>query len=197
MQAEALDEAAAVDRVRARVGSTRARNARDRGVDVGGVRRRCPSSSATGSGDTSSASTFVAMVVVDRLDVVRLVGLEQQQRVGTVVRAAEPGEEVRVARRDDAVDGRPAGVPVVGVQAVALPRVVTEHDVGPHLRGSTSHTDARARRAALELAVDEAAEVHRSAPASVVAAAARFVDAGRDERVEVVGLVPACPSSRR
>ena len=68
---------------------------------------------------------------VDRLDVVGLVGLEEQQRVGSVMRTAEPGEEVRVARRDDAVDGQPAGVAVIGMQAIPLPRIVTEHDRRP------------------------------------------------------------------
>ena len=49
---------------------------------------------------------------------------------GPVVGDALVGEEERVAGRDDAVDGEPAGVAVVGVQPVAPPRVVAEHDVG-------------------------------------------------------------------
>ena len=52
------------------------------------------------------------------------------------------GEEVRVAGGDDAVDGEPAGGAVVGVEAVALPRVVAEHDVGAEL---TDHAGHRAR----------------------------------------------------
>ena len=66
----------------------------------------------------------------DVLDVVGLVGLPQQQRVGPVVGEPLLGEEVRVAGGDDAVAGEQAGVAVVGVEPVALPRVVAEHDVG-------------------------------------------------------------------
>ena len=52
----------------------------------------------------------------DVLDVVGLVGLEQQQVVGPVVRQVVVPVEVRVARRHATVDGEPAGVAVVGVQ---------------------------------------------------------------------------------
>ena len=75
----------------------------------------------------------------DALHVVGHVRLPQQQRVRAVVRAAEPGEEVRVSRRDDAVDGRPARVPVVGVQPVALPRVVAQDDVRSDLADGGAH----------------------------------------------------------
>ena len=109
---------------------------RERAAFVGprsGRRHRCPSSSAIGCDARAAHRSSSHEVRVDPLDVVRLVGLEQQERVGPVVRTTETGEEVRVTGRDDAVDGQPAGVTVVGMQPVALPRVVTEHDVGAHL----------------------------------------------------------------
>ena len=67
--------------------------------------------------------------VVDRFDVVDDLRLEEQQARGAV-RGARAGEEVGVARGDDAVDRELARVAVVGVQAVLLPRIVTEDHVG-------------------------------------------------------------------
>ena len=107
-----------------------------------------------------------------------------------------PGEEVRVARGDDAVDGQPARVTVVGVQAVPLPRVVTEHDVG---------SDSRMRRAdqrplvrpALELTVDETDEVHRRAAPRRRRGRACLVLAARDRARRGRRSRPRCPSSRR
>ena len=93
----------------------------------------------------------------DVLDVVGLVGLEEEQRVGPVVGERLLGEEVRVARRHDALDGEEPGVAVVGVQPVALPRVVAEHDGGPQLPDPVRHLPPLAH-AGLELAVDPAEE---------------------------------------
>ena len=93
----------------------------------------------------------------DVLDVVGLVGLEQQERVGAVVGEALLGEEVRVAGGHDAVDGEEAGVAVVGVEPVALPRVVAEHDGGPQRADPVGHLPALAQ-AGLELAVGPAEE---------------------------------------
>ena len=60
------------------------------------------------------------------------------------MRGARAGEEVRVTRRDDAVDQQLARPTVVGVQPVALPRVVAQHHVrtgGP----DHAHTVRRSR----------------------------------------------------
>ena len=67
------------------------------------------------------------------------------------------GEEVRVARGDDAVAREEPGVAVVGVQPVALPRVVAEHDLGPQAPDPVRHLPALAQ-AALQLAVGPAEE---------------------------------------
>ena len=48
----------------------------------------------------------------------------------------------------------PAGVAVVGMEPVALPRVVAEHDVRAGPAGSTSHTRGPLGEPAVELAVD-------------------------------------------
>ncbi len=88
------------------------------------------------------------------LDVVGFVGLEQQQHVGPVVRQILVGEEERIAGGDDAVDGEPAGVAVIGVQPVALPRIVAEHDVGTQLADPVARHRLALGQAGLELAVD-------------------------------------------
>ena len=102
---------------------------------------------------------------VDDLVVVDLVGLEQQQRVGSV--GCDPvdellGVEERVASGDDAVDAQLAGSPVVGMQAVALPRVVAEHHVGAQPADHRTHLAAH-RPARIELTVDVAEEDHSRA----------------------------------
>src|SRR4051794_6161003 len=58
------------------------------------------------------------VVVAERLDVVGLVGLEEQQRRWPPGGEALVGVEVRVAGGDDALDGQEAGVAVVGMQPV-------------------------------------------------------------------------------
>ena len=66
---------------------------------------------------------------VDALDVVRVFGFEQQQHVGPMRGEPLLGEEVRIARRDDAFDREEARVPVIGMDARGRPRVVTEHEI--------------------------------------------------------------------
>ena len=68
-------------------------------------------------------------------------------------------EEVRVAGGDDALARQEAGVAVVGVEPVSLPRVVTEHDVRPELADHQGDA-ARAVEVAVELAVDVVEEPH-------------------------------------
>src|SRR5690606_19819578 len=60
-------------------------------------------------------------VVGDVLDVVGLVGLEQQQGRRSVVGQLLLGEEVGITGGDHALGGEQAGVAVVGVQPVPLP----------------------------------------------------------------------------
>ena len=69
------------------------------------------------------------------------------------------GEEVRIPRGDDAVAREQTGVPVVGVEPVALPRVVAEHDLGSQLADHARDLAAR-HEVAVELAVDVAEEAH-------------------------------------
>src|SRR5262245_42914444 len=92
-------------------------------------------------------------VAVDVLDVVDAAGLEAQQRRGSVGRDAELGKEVGIPRRDDAVGDEQSRVTMIRVDAVRLPRVVTEDDVGAAL---TDHAACGGTRpeSALELAVD-------------------------------------------
>lgn len=73
---------------------------------------------------------FCVDVVGDILCVVGFVGLPQQQQVGAMVGQSVLLEEVRITGGDDALARQQAGMPVVRVQAVALPRVVTQHHAG-------------------------------------------------------------------
>ena len=120
----------------------------------------------------SSAASLASTEAVDVLGVVGLVGLPQQQRPGPVVGEALLGEEVRVAGGDDAVAGQQAGMAMVGVEAVALPRIVAEHDVGPQQADDPGHLAARGE-VAVELAVDLAEEHDRRRVAPSALAAAR------------------------
>ena len=95
----------------------------------------------------------------DVLDVVRLVGLQQQQRRGAMRGEAVLGEEVRIAGGDDRVAHEPTGVAVIGMEPVALPRVVTEHDVGPQLADDPGDLGDR-RPIARQVAVDVPEEAH-------------------------------------
>ena len=73
------------------------------------------------------------------------------------------GEEVRIAGGDDGVAHQPAGVAVVGVQAVPLPRVVAEHDLRSQLADDPGDLAAR-RPIAVELAVDAVEEADLTGP---------------------------------
>src|SRR4051812_1674286 len=66
----------------------------------------------------------------DGLDVVGLLGLPEQQRVRPVRRCTLFGEEVRIARGDDAVGDEKTGVAMIGMQPVTAPRIVSEQHVG-------------------------------------------------------------------
>jgi len=90
---------------------------------------------------------------------VRLVGLEKQQCRRPVRLIAELGEKQRVAGGDDPVGHEEAGVAMVWMQAVPLPRVVTEDDVGPDPADGRGDLKALSN-ARLELAVGPPEERH-------------------------------------
>jgi hypothetical protein len=117
------------------------------------------------------------------LDVVRLIGLPQQHRLGPVVGKPVLAEEVRIAGGDDGVAGQQSGVAVVGVQPVPLPRIVPEHHVGTKL---TDHSRDAAAAAGVKVAVELTVHVaqkrhgagalageHRGCPALFVLASLR------------------------
>ena len=87
------------------------------------------------------------------LHVVGLVGLPQEDRGRPV--GVEPvlAVEVRIARRHHPFAQQQPGVAVVGVQPIALPRVVAEHDVRTQLTDHTRHPAAQLEPA-VQLAVD-------------------------------------------
>jgi hypothetical protein len=62
--------------------------------------------------------------------VVWFVGFPQKQSRRTMRRRVLVGKEVGIARCHDGIGEEKSGVPVVWVQAVALPGIVPEHDVG-------------------------------------------------------------------
>ena len=66
-------------------------------------------------------------VTGDVLGVVWLLGLEKQKCLRSVMGNVVFDEEERVARGNDSVNREKPCVPVIGVQAVTLPRIMTEH----------------------------------------------------------------------
>ena len=113
----------------------------------------------------SSAASLWSTNALDVLGVVGLVGLEQQQRSRAVRCERVLRVEVRIAGRDDGVAHEPAGVAVVRVQPVALPRVVAEDDL--RLQFADDPGDHANRLAvARQLAVDVAEEAHLAGPAA-------------------------------
>ena len=136
----------------------------------------------------SNASTLRSTCPLDPFDVVDPRRLEEQQRRGPVRREALIGEEVRIARGDDAADHeRPRGE-MVGMQTVRLPGIVAEDHVGPHLADRGAHLGARGQ-VVLELAVDAAQEAHVDGAEDLGCVPLLFL-AGRDERPEVGLGVP-------
>ena len=93
------------------------------------------------------------------LDVVRLVGLVEKQGRGSVMVQRLLAEEVRVAGSDDTLDAQQARVAVIGVQTVALPRVVGDHDVGAQAANPRRHLGPL-QQPRFELAVGVAQKNH-------------------------------------
>ncbi|SVB27323.1 uncharacterized protein METZ01_LOCUS180177, partial [marine metagenome] len=97
--------------------------------------------------------------LVDRLGVVRFLGVEQQQFVRSMVDEFRAREKVRVAGDHHAVDDEEARRPVVGMEPPAPPRVVAEQHVGPEASDPGRHLVCR-RTVGVEFAVDPAEEGH-------------------------------------
>ena len=115
-------------------------------------RVRCPWSTRTGcdgTGGRRPSSSNPAGV----LDVVGQVRLPQQQRRRSVGLQAQFGEEVGVAGGHEGIGGDEAGRPVVGMEPVAAPGVVPEHDGRPYRAEDPGHRPPFVD-AVVELAVD-------------------------------------------
>ncbi len=130
---------------------------------------RCPDSPAGSRFDSHRRAPLAAVTEqrvdlarerrVHVLDVVDDLRLEEQETVGPVRLDGLLREEMRVARGNDTVDRQPARLVVIRVEAVALPRVVTEQDLRPDPANRLADRGALGSRP-LELPVDEPEEVH-------------------------------------
>ena len=108
-------------------------------------------------------------------------------------------EEVRVARRDDAVARQQAGVAVVGMQPVALPRIVAEHDLGAQL-ADDARRPRRGTTRSLSSSPSTLSEEDDHAGVGAAQSARRLallVLALGGERGDVGVGHPTCPSIRR
>ncbi len=94
---------------------------------------------------------------------VDLVGLEQQEAIRPVRCLDLFGEEMRVARRDNGLDGEQACFSMIGVESVPLPGIVTEHRVGPHPANDLAHLSPL-NCPGDQLAVDLAEEMNVDGP---------------------------------
>ncbi len=126
----------------------------------------------------------------DVLHVIDGVGFEQQDRARPVRRQSETGEEQRIACRDDPVGEKESGVAMVGVEAVTLPRIVTEQDVRGD-RSDLSSDLALLVSAGLELPVGPSEEDDLGGPAQDMRRGALFRLPRGDELGRVPRGVPA------
>ena len=99
----------------------------------------------------------------DVLDVRGLVRLPEQQRRRSVRLEPVLGMEVGVASGHDGLADEQAGVAVIRMEPVALPGVVTEHDLRTQPADDAGHV-APGRAVAVQLAVDAAEEHDLAAP---------------------------------
>src|SRR5207245_3684404 len=112
-------------------------------------------------------------------------GRPQQQGMRAVRGDVVLREEVRIPRSDHPVGDEEAGVAMVGMEAVTLPRVVAEHDRGTGPADPPGHP-LSLLDAGHELAVDSAQEVdlagaaaaydHRRGPLLLLANSDELVD---------------------
>ena len=153
--------------------------------------RRCPSSSATGCGGASSAVDLRAdRGVVDRLDVVDLLGLEQQERVGPVGRDPRPGK--KCGSRAATMPSMSSSARRVGDRGAAG-SASTGRGRAPRSgrdRRITAQTTLRVRRDRLSSSPSTSPRSGRRAAPRARAAAALLVDRAVDERGEVGARVP-------
>ncbi len=127
--------------------------------------------------------------VGDVLDVVGLVGLEEEEGRGAPGLDVVFGEEVRVPGGDDAVAGEVAGGAVVGVDAVPPPGVVGQDHVGPDVADPPGD-DTSPLQGDLQLAVDPAAEADLAGRAQGPGGGPLLALAEGDEGIGVLGRVP-------
>ncbi len=123
------------------------------------------------------------------LDVVGLVRLEQQQRRRPVRGDGLLGEEQRVSRGDDAVRDEEAGVAMVRVEAVALPRIVTDDDIRADRADRSTYLPSLAQPG-LQLSVRPAQEGHRGSAAEGRCSRNLLLLARHDELRGVLGGIP-------
>ena len=66
----------------------------------------------------------------DVFNVIGFIGFKEKCAVGSVNIETVVTEIVRIAGCDDGVESEPAGVAVIRMKSVALPRIVCENDIG-------------------------------------------------------------------
>ena len=132
------------------------------------------------------------------LGVVRQVGLEQHQRPRAERGEVEVTVEVRVAGADDGVAHQLAGDAVIGMEAVALPRVMAEHDVGVQAANRPDDLGSRGD-VVRQLAVDPAEkdDLARLGAGQSPGRLPLLLLSPVDERRADRRPGPRCPSSRR
>ncbi len=127
----------------------------------------------------------------DVLDVVDLLGLPEQQRLGSVMLEVEFGQEVGITRCNDGVTGEPTGGSVVGMEAVPFPGVVSEDHIRAKFADRSDHLGTRLWVVG-EFSIDPAEESHfTGAVATEQAGCSELFDfSDTPESVEVGGGVP-------
>ena len=160
--------------------------------------RRCPSSSATGCGARAARRPCGRRGRATVFDVVDARRLRSTTALPAgAARARCSGKKCGSRAATIAADREEAGLAVVGMQAVRLPRIVTEHDVGPDVAGSPRTAAARApeslpsspstqRRNSTSVAPSTSAGVALLAPRGV-ATSAREVGVGVPGALRAVG----------
>src|SRR5262249_60081740 len=90
---------------------------------------------------------------------------------------------------DDTVDGEEARMAMIGMQAVTLPRIVTEHDFGTEVTDPSGDV-ATQLECRFELPVDRAEERDLAGGAERLGSGALFVLPRSYERCDVGGRIP-------
>ena len=66
----------------------------------------------------------------DVFDVIWLIGFKQEGAIGAVNLKTVVVEIVRISSGDDAVQGEPSGIAMIGMEPVSLPWIMSENDIG-------------------------------------------------------------------